>query len=129
LDGESIRGRYGLDLLLIHPMDLDYAGHRFGSKSKEYESKTVEMDVLLANFIPLWVSNGYGVIVTSDHGMSELGNHGGNRSSLRDTFAYFVNLGTADDCEYSQLSLAPTVCRILGLNIPDSMNKEYIPLE
>lgn len=129
LDGEFLRKQYNLDLLLIHPMGLDYIGHNYGSKSKEYEAKLVAMDTILANLIPLWVSEHYGIIVTSDHGMSEMGNHGGNRDILRNVPLYFINTGiVCEEKEYSQLSIAPTVCQILDIKVPISMKCEPIKL-
>jgi predicted AlkP superfamily pyrophosphatase or phosphodiesterase len=130
LDGDYLRTKYNLDFLLIHPMGQDNAGHQFGSMSKEYELRSVLMDGILAKFVPRWVEDGYGVIVTADHGMSENGNHGGNRDILRSVFAYFINLGVpAADREYSQLSLAPTVCGILGTAPAETMKYPAIPLK
>lgn len=129
LDGDYLRRRYDLDFLLIHPMGQDNTGHHFGSASKEYELRSVIMDGILAKAIPRWVDDGYGVIVTADHGMSEFGSHGGNRDILRNVFAYFINLGfPASEHEYSQLSLAPTVCNILGIAPAQTMKYPAIPL-
>lgn len=129
LDGESLRSRYSPDFLLIHPMGIDYTGHMYGGHSREYEKKCVEIDSILANFIPLWLASGYSVIVTSDHGMSEFGNHGGNREAMRNVFAYFIGCGKEEkDIEYSQLSLAPTVCRLLNLKPAQTMKAPQIAL-
>lgn len=129
IDGEFLRKQYNLDLLLIHPMGLDFIGHSYGCDSREYELKLVEVDSILANFIPLWISEDYAVIVTSDHGMSEMGNHGGNRELLRNLPLFLFNAGTnIENREYSQLSIAPTVCNILGLEPSTSMKHEPIKL-
>lgn len=129
LDGESLRRRYSPDFLLIHPMGIDYTGHLYGSNSCEYERKCVEVDSILANFIPLWLESGYAVIVTSDHGMSEFGNHGGNREAMRNVFAYFIGCGKIEkNKEYSQLSLAPTICTLLLLEPAQTMKAPQIAL-
>ncbi|MBC2579438.1 alkaline phosphatase family protein [Clostridium sp. DJ247] len=129
LDGEFLRKQYNLDFLLIHPMGLDFIGHSYGCNSKEYELKLVEMDSMLANLIPLWINENYSVIVTSDHGMSELGNHGGNNELLRNLPLFLFNAGLkTEDREYSQLSIAPTICQILGIEPSTSMKYEPIKL-
>lgn len=129
LDGEYLRKTYNLDFLLIHPMGQDLNGHKFGSNSREYEHNAVGMDIILANFVPLWLKEDYGIIVTADHGMSEFGSHGGNRDILRNVFAYFINVGKPEaDHEYSQLALAPTVCRILGIEPAKTMRYDPIAL-
>lgn len=126
LDGEYLRRTYDLDLLLIHPMGLDYIGHNYGSSSKEYEKKLVEMDCILANLIPIWLKDNYSIIITSDHGMSEAGNHGGNCDILRD-LPLFVFDDTIDfkEEEYSQLIMAPLACKVLGINKSDFMKLEF----
>lgn len=115
-DAEYLRNKYDPDILLVHPMGIDYAGHLYGSMSKEYESKTVGMDAVLANFIPLWMNEGYAVIVTSDHGMSEMGFHGGNKSLLRDIPLFVFNADfTVEGGECSQLDIAFLLCRNLDI--------------
>lgn len=129
LDAESLRIRFSPDFMLIHPMGIDFTGHMHGSSSCEYEKKCVEMDSILANFIPAMQSRDYAVIVTADHGMSEFGNHGGNREIMRNVFAYFINCGKPEkDMEYSQLSLAPTVCGLLGFAPAETMKTPPIVL-
>ncbi|QXE17923.1 alkaline phosphatase family protein [Clostridium sp. 001] len=117
LDGEYLRNTYCPDLLLIHPMGLDFVGHKYGSSSREYEAKLVEMDSILANLIPLWLKDEYSIIVTSDHGMSELGNHGGNVDLLRNLPLFiFDNSVDFEKEEYSQLIVAPLICEILKID-------------
>lgn len=45
-DAESLRMKYNLDFLLIHPMNIDDVGHKFGHDSKEYRNKARETDIL-----------------------------------------------------------------------------------
>lgn len=129
LDGAALCSRYEPDFILFHPMGIDYVGHAYGSQSREYEKKCVEMDSILANAVPLLVSEGYAVIVTADHGMSALGNHGGDQPMMRDVFAYFINCGIPQESEpVSQLSLAPTICGLLDIKTAPTMKEPPVHL-
>lgn len=129
LDGVSLCSRFAPDFVLFHPMGIDYAGHAHGSQSREYEKKCIEMDTLLANAVPALVSQGYAVIVTSDHGMSVLGNHGGDQAMMRDVFAYFIHCGIPQEtAPVSQLSLAPTICSLLDIPLAATMKTPPIHL-
>lgn len=59
-------------------MNIDDAGHRFGLNSMQYRNAARRADMLLSNYINLWLDDGYQIIVTSDHGMNNDLSHGGN---------------------------------------------------
>ncbi|MHA7001578.1 alkaline phosphatase family protein [Aeromonas schubertii] len=82
-DAEALRARHDPDFLLVHPMGVDDAGHRFGLGSPEYRNSARRMDVLLAAVLPHWLAAGYQVVVTADHGMNEDGSHGGTLDDER----------------------------------------------
>lgn len=128
-DGDFIRKTWDTDLLLIHPMGIDLTGHKFGNNSKEYEVKLIEIDGILSNLLPCWIAEGYAVIVTSDHGMNSLGNHGGNQDILRELPMFMFNIAPAEtEHVYSQLSIAPTICRLLDIEKAESMKEPEIEL-
>lgn len=77
LNGEYIRKKWNPDFLMIHPMNIDFNGHRFGSNSMEYRNAIRNVDSIMSEFIPKWLEKDYTIIVTSDHGMSYDGNHSG----------------------------------------------------
>ena len=83
------------DFVLIHPMGIDDAGHKFGAGSKEYSQAVIQNDKLLSTYIPMWLDQGYSVVVAADHGMSEQGYHGGNSDSQRNTALYICLLYTS----------------------------------
>ena len=76
-DAESLRLRHDPDFLLIHPMGVDDAGHKFGLDSRQYRNQARRMDSLLADLLPQWLAEGYQVVITSDHGMNNDLSHGG----------------------------------------------------
>lgn len=124
IDGEILRKTYDPDFLLIHPMGIDYIGHLYGSESKEYKKKAMETDLILAEFIPQWINQGYQILVTSDHGMNQDGNHGGVEENER-----MVPLWAIGSCFQSekeletipQIALAPMICKILNMQISEKM--------
>ncbi len=102
------------DDLLVHPMDMDDLGHKYGAESSEYRRNAVVQDVVLANLVPEWMERGYDVLVTGDHGMSADKMHGGVPGE-----------GGAGEV-ISQLQIAPTVCKLLGVPIPETMEQPSV---
>ena len=76
-DAEDLRARHAPDLLFVHPMGLDNAGHVHGGASSAYDLAARKLDMNLALLLPQWLADGYDVVVTSDHGMSADRMHGG----------------------------------------------------
>jgi predicted AlkP superfamily pyrophosphatase or phosphodiesterase len=82
-DAEDLRRRHGPDLLFVHPMGLDNAGHVHGGESSAYDLAARKLDMALALLLPPWLADGYDVVVTSDHGMSADRMHGGGAPEER----------------------------------------------
>lgn len=76
-DAEHLIATYQPDFMLIHPMGVDNAGHRFGADSLEYKNKARGIDEAIGFYGLDWLSQGYQLIVTADHGFSWDRNHGG----------------------------------------------------
>ncbi|RUT35870.1 alkaline phosphatase family protein [Paenibacillus zeisoli] len=130
VDAEVLRQQYDPDFLYIHPMGIDDIGHKFTSDSKEYRGKALEADMILATFVPLWMSSGYEIIVTSDHGMNSDGHHGGTGDEERDVPFYAIGSmfspGEYPD-EIPQLVVAPLLCQMLSLPLSEAMNFVQVP--
>lgn len=126
LDAEVLRNEHDPDFLLIHPMGVDYAGHKFGGNSKEYYESALRIDFILGMFIPTWEKLGYKIIVTADHGMHDLGLHGGIDDSERQVPLWII--GSKSNTEnfrkyLPQLQVAPIVCKLLGIDPSEKMEK------
>lgn len=124
LDGEYLRRTYDPHFLYIHPMGIDNAGHLFGSDSKQYRGKAIEIDTILAGLLPLWMEEGYQVVITSDHGMNKDGQHGGTGDEERHVPLYGIGSAFAPgiyDEEIPQLAVAPLICSLLGLAPSEAM--------
>ncbi|MBM7867416.1 alkaline phosphatase family protein [Heliomicrobium gestii] len=123
-DGELLRRLFDPAFLLIHPMGVDHAGHLFGADSKEYRGQVIQMDGLLAEYAPRWLSEGYQVLVTSDHGMNRDGCHGGTGPDERQVPLFAIGsafrAGRWEEAK-SQLIIAPLLCTLLGIAPADGM--------
>lgn len=116
LDGEYLRQQYDPDFLLIHPMNVDDAGHKFGLDSAEYRNSARHVDVILSDFLPQWINLGYQILITSDHGMNNDKSHGGSLKEEREVPLYLIgDKFSHKACPIQQTELCGTVCELLGL--------------
>jgi predicted AlkP superfamily pyrophosphatase or phosphodiesterase len=116
-DGESLRLNYQPDFLLIHPMNIDDAGHQFGLNSPQYRNKARVVDGVLSRYLGGWLDAGYQVMVTSDHGMNDDRSHGGILPQERQVplfvFGDAFSLATAHPL---QTQLCGTLCQLLQIH-------------
>ncbi|KAF5206763.1 Gpi ethanolamine phosphate transferase [Thalictrum thalictroides] len=116
------------DLLILHYLGLDHVGHIGGRSSVLMTPKLKEMDEVIQR-IHLGISdNHHGqtlLMVVSDHGMTDSGNHGGSSYEETDSVALFIGLGSkAPDYASAtcnavfQVDLAPTLALLFGVPIP-----------
>jgi len=117
--------RFKPDYMLVHPMGMDYLGEKYGSISKEYRNHAIHQDVMLSRLISEWLQEGYNILVSGDHGMNEDGMHGGTTQLVREIPLFLMGkeMKTAGLIResVSQLQMAPTMCKLLGLPIPSTM--------
>ncbi len=122
--------RFAPDYLLVHPMGMDNAGETFGSDSSEYRNQAIRQDKMLAPLIPEWLERGYDILVTADHGINKDGMHGGTTPEMREVPLYLIRkdiAGLGDTQQViSQLQIGPTICKLLGVPIPQTMKAETI---
>lgn len=119
-EAEALRRTQRPNLLVIHPMNVDLAGHRHGSDSKEYARSVVKVDTILAMLLPVWLADGYQVMITADHGMDSMGFHGGTLSEHREVPLYIfspsLNKFGSEDVPIPQTTLAYLACLLLGVD-------------
>ncbi|MED3563439.1 alkaline phosphatase family protein [Bacillus xiapuensis] len=130
MDAESLRRKHDPHFLYIHPMGVDVKGENYGSESKEYREQILKMGSLLAQLLPIWMKSGYHILITSDHGMSEYGNHGGITDGERDVPLFVISprIETGIHGEtIPQLAFAPLVCELLGIEPSDKMISYKFP--
>lgn len=130
-DAEALRQRFRPDFLLVHPMNTDDAGHKAGSDSSTYVKSVIMIDAILANAIPIWLQDGYTVLLTGDHGVNSWGWHGGNGEDERLVPLYIAGPaalgGCFDNTVVPQRMIAPLCCDILGIPRGEKMLTPTLP--
>jgi predicted AlkP superfamily pyrophosphatase or phosphodiesterase len=115
------------DFLLLHPMNVDDAGHKHGGDSAGYRNTARTQGDLLARHLPGWLAAGYRIIVTADHGMGDDGNHAGPTPAETEVPFYSMGFHLLSDAELSQVQIAGLICRLLAIE-PGSMAAYNGPL-
>ena len=125
--------KYSPDYLLLHPMGMDYHGETFGSDSKEYRNHAIRQDMWLAPLIQEWMERDYTILITGDHGINKDGAHGGTTSEQRDVPLFCIQpnvKGRGDTGQVvSHLQIAPTILKLLGVPIPDTMKQKPLSFD
>ncbi|XP_044500909.1 GPI ethanolamine phosphate transferase 2 isoform X4 [Mangifera indica] len=119
------------NLLILHYLGLDHVGHIGGRNSVLMAPKLLEMDqivkIIHTSIIQMQESDQGNMLllVVSDHGMTESGNHGGSSSEETDSLALFIGLrnhvsdyASATRNTAHQVDIAPTLALLFGVPIP-----------
>lgn len=144
----SNEGKSNWDCLILHYLGLDHIGHKGGPNSPNMPLKQKEMDQIMERiFDKVVLQNPNSLfIILGDHGMNDVGNHGG--SSTAETSAAlmlvsqkFKNLNLNNNIEspitwnhdynyfdkIDQIDLVPTLTELIGLNIPINNLGSFVP--
>ncbi|RLN90669.1 hypothetical protein BBJ28_00024197 [Nothophytophthora sp. Chile5] len=127
------------DVLVLHYLGLDHVGHLRGPRSPMMQDKLQEMDQVVQLIVESVrdqdarrkesdsLSKPSLILLCSDHGMSEVGNHGG--ATLEESSALMMFLrgdgklmkpqpGSTYRQKRNQVDLVPTISSLFGLAIP-----------
>ncbi|WP_295895625.1 alkaline phosphatase family protein [uncultured Vibrio sp.] len=116
LDAESLRLNHNPDFFLIHPMNIDDTGHKFGLDSQQYRNSARAADIYLSNYLSDWLNDGYQVIITSDHGMNNDLSHGGILPEEREVPLFVIgDTFSHQPASIKQTDLCGICCQLLGL--------------
>lgn len=123
------------DGLILHYLGLDHIGHKGGPESPFMKAKQQEMDRILKKLYNYTSKKNTLLILMGDHGMNEIGNHGGASPGETNPGLMFIspkfkgmkkspNAPLKKSLDYSyykkinQIDLVPTLSALLNLPIP-----------
>ncbi|CAG2171590.1 unnamed protein product, partial [Oppiella nova] len=123
------------DVMIMHYLGVDHIGHSHGGyHSRLMPKKLLEMDSVIKSIYTSVsapdVSEPYLVVITGDHGMTDIGNHGGNTPEETDTALIFLSTNqTKVSANYDsfghkaervlQVDISSTLSALLGLPLPN----------
>jgi len=116
---ERLRKQQAPDFLVLHLVGMDHAGHRRGVKSAKYADVARRVVGHLETVVGLLPPDTT-VLVTSDHGATDSGGHGGG-SDIETTvplFAFGAGVAAGARVNINQIDLAPTLSCLMGLPFP-----------
>lgn len=116
-DAEYLRTAFAPDFMVIHPMNIDDTGHKFGVDSPQYLQKARTADYIIGEFAPTWVEQGYQLLITSDHGMNWDKTHGGMADIERQVPLYAIGeamMNAVPDSGAKQVEIIDYVRKVLG---------------
>ena len=128
------------DIMITHYLGVDHIGHSHGGfHSKLMPKKLMEMDAVVKSVVDAvsQQSEPYLIVITGDHGMTDVGNHGGSTAEETDTALVFLS---SKDVRNSlpkrkssqraervlQVDVAPTMASLLGLPVPNKSQGKTI---
>ena len=116
-EAEYLRTEYNPDFLLVLSMNVDDAGHQQGLDSRTYRDAVRKVDSILSSYVPLWLEDGYQVLITADHGMNNDCTHGGTLPEERAVPLFTIGNAFSESCtsDIRQLELCGLVCDLLGI--------------
>lgn len=119
--------------LFLQLDDIDHAGHDYGASSQQYLNAISAADTrigqVLAAVAARPLSEKWTVIVTSDHGHTNAGGHGG--SSLAERSSFIIEDGpgisaTQPATKPKNVDIAAEVLGILGVSVPASLDGQAL---
>ena len=115
------------DVIWTHVLGIDHAGHTYNTLGQGMDQKIKDVEQLLTQVIDNLPSNTT-LAILSDHGLTELGTHGGSTEEELNTFIAFyhndfeydISSGNKNLTKVPQTSIAPTLSYLLGIPTPYS---------
>ena len=116
---DRLRNQPPPDFLVLHLVGLDHAGHRRGVKSAGYADVARRTVAHIENIVRLLPSDTT-VLLTSDHGATDSGGHGGasEAETTAPLFAFGRGIAPGARVNVNQIDLAPTLSCLMGLPFP-----------
>ena len=129
------------DVMILHYLGLDHIGHAGGPQSIHMGPKQVEMDEVIRRIYRELEMEKSLIVVCGDHGMNEVGNHGGSSPGETSPAMLLISPGIgkpnpvplpqSENFRYyesvEQSDIVPTISALMGLPIPQNNLGVIIP--
>ncbi|GAA4878556.1 alkaline phosphatase family protein [Kitasatospora terrestris] len=126
------------DATFLHFDEVDEAGHNYGGASTQYLAAIHSVDGLVGQVVnavksrPTYASEDWTILVTTDHGHTDAGGHGGNSANERQTFVVANGAGYAAGStrkDVKPVDIAPTVLKHEGAAIDPAWGLDGKPID
>ncbi|MFE3506281.1 alkaline phosphatase family protein [Kitasatospora sp. NPDC059160] len=126
------------DETFLHFDGVDEAGHAHGGASADYLSAIHTVDGLVGQVVqavksrPTYGSEDWLIVVTTDHGHTDAGGHGGNSANERQTFLIADGAGCAPGSrryDVKPVDIAPTVLKHEGVAVDPAWKLDGRPID
>jgi hypothetical protein len=112
------------DLMVIHPIDVDSAGHAAGAASPEYRAAVDRVDAQALAWLDTVDLAREIVVLTADHGHVDAGGHGAEQPEVRRVLACFAGpriAATKAAPPIDSRIIGPAIAVAAGLRFPRNM--------
>jgi 2,3-bisphosphoglycerate-independent phosphoglycerate mutase len=127
-DNVRVAMEEGYDFIVVNFANGDMVGHTgdYGAGIRAVEA----VDAELGKILEVAKEEGYSVVITSDHGnceqmKDEKGNRLTNHTTF-DVFCFVMSEGVKEVKEGGLNNIAPTVLKLMNLEIPEEMDKALV---
>ncbi|WP_345709949.1 alkaline phosphatase family protein [Kitasatospora paranensis] len=126
------------DTTFLHFDEVDEAGHGHGGASSQYLAAIHAVDSLVGQVVqavrsrPTYGSEDWLIVVTTDHGHTDAGGHGGNSAVERQTFVIADGAGLTPGStrrDVKPVDIAPTVLEHEGVAIDPAWQLDGRPID
>lgn len=126
------------DSVFLHFDEVDEAGHSYGGASSQYLAAIHGADGLVGQVLTAlksratYASEDWLIVVTTDHGHTDAGGHGGNSANERQTWMVLGGRGYAAGAhryDVKPVDIAPTVLKHQGAPIDPAWGLDGRPVD
>jgi ethanolaminephosphotransferase len=136
---KELKQLHDWDIMIAHYLGVDHIGHSHGGHNSHLmPQKLLEMDNVIKNIYETVSKNGgsepYLIVITGDHGMTDVGNHGGNTLEETETALIFLSTHKTKTNSFDerraerilQIDIASTLSSMMGLPLPNKSRGRII---
>ncbi|MER7827570.1 alkaline phosphatase family protein [Streptomyces sp. NPDC096097] len=108
------------DAAFVYLGEIDAAGHSYGAASQQYLDTVARVDILVGQLLtavknrPTYAQENWKILVTTDHGHTDSGGHGGSTIQERGTFVIAKGAGIPAGSVRSDVRLADVAATALA---------------